>query len=679
MLWDFYELEKLSRNKKRFKTHLEVFMKEHTVEETLDLVRLSGICFNPYHSKINDTYKEIVSLIEARYPNCKEHIDEFVTTINSLNSIFQDFRDLRETKALNKIPQSKRVLSFIVALEIWMGSLTEYIKGRSLQEIKKSYPFVISLYDPGKAEVLPVGDVINHAKGIADSVVENAGRILKYLQYENGTLEKLEHVSMNEIRAARDHIELFDIFSSLINLEQKWKFSNAIITEDNNNFNVKLNNDGFLRAQESSKIRFISQKNKWYYDFLSSEVTAQVNTESVELAPKQYLCEDEVFYSIAIGEFLLTHDLNIKCLNVSLTEWIRAYTIIILESKKELENRFNNGYVRPISLGNWTIFREKKYWKKLFVKRGISRTSTDIIIEKFIFNNDSKDLLDCPFIEFNGALVLIPSIAASIDPSMSLVSLLVNNNIDISFKGTGLETDVLKALNTKGILAKRLKQSHKGETFECDAAFELNNELFFVEIKAFGQPSTYREYYNLLLKLYAHQPKAKETSDERSTTEQLERIADFYIKNMGIVCKELDLPENWKPKKIHKIILTTAMLGEPLFVNNTYIVDHSVFIRFLNRIPPGISFNNKLYVYRMPDFEGDITSEKLLNVLKNPPQIWLGNRRIKIEERKITLKNKTLDYPYLDDALGDFIKVDDETLKKIGIDGSQLNEELEGQ
>ncbi|WP_166689725.1 hypothetical protein [Bacillus albus] len=679
MLWDFYELEKLSRNKKRFKTHLEVFMKEHTVEETLDLVRLSGICFNPYHSKINDTYKEIVSLIEARYPNCKEHIDEFVTTINSLNSIFQDFRDLRETKALNKIPQSKRVLSFIVALEIWMGSLTEYIKGRSLQEIKKSYPFVISLYDPGKAEVLPVGDAINHAKGIADSVVENAGRILKYLQYENGTLEKLEHVSMNEIRAARDHIELFDIFSSLINLEQKWKFSNAIITEDNNNFNVKLNNDGFLRAQESSKIRFISQKNKWYYDFLSSELTAQVNTESVELAPKQYLCEDEVFYSIAIGEFLLTHDLNIKCLNVSLTEWIRAYTIIILESKKELENRFNNGYVRPISLGNWTIFREKKYWKKLFVKRGISRTSTDIIIEKFIFNNDSKDLLDCPFIEFNGALVLIPSIAASIDPSMSLVSLLVNNNIDISFKGTGLETDVLKALNTKGILAKRLKQSHKGETFECDAAFELNNELFFVEIKAFGQPSTYREYYNLLLKLYAHQPKAKETSDERSTTEQLERIADFYIKNMGIVCKELDLPENWKPKKIHKIILTTAMLGEPLFVNNTYIVDHSVFIRFLNRIPPGISFNNKLYVYRMPDFEGDITSEKLLNVLNNPPQIWLGNRRIKIEERKITLKNKTLDYPYLDDALGDFIKVDDETLKKIGIDGSQLNEELEGQ
>ncbi|MBU5220813.1 hypothetical protein KQI67_30180 [Bacillus albus] len=679
MLWDFYELEKLSRNKKRFKTHLEVFMKEHTVEETLDLVRLSGICFNPYHSKINDTYKEIVSLIEARYPNCKEHIDEFVTTINSLNSIFQDFRDLRETKALNKIPQSKRVLSFIVALEIWMGSLTEYIKGRSLQEIKKSYPFVISLYDPGKAEVLPVGDAINHAKGIADSVVENAGRILKYLQYENGTLEKLEHVSMNEIRAARDHIELFDIFSSLINLEQKWKFSNAIITEDNNNFNVKLNNDGFLRAQESSKIRFISQKNKWYYDFLSSELTAQVNTESVELAPKQYLCEDEVFYSIAIGEFLLTHDLNIKCLNVSLTEWIRAYTIIILESKKELENRFNNGYVRPISLGNWTIFREKKYWKKLFVKRGISRTSTDIIIEKFIFNNDSKDLLDCPFIEFNGALVLIPSIAASIDPSMSLVSLLVNNNIDISFKGTGLETDVLKALNTKGILAKRLKQSHKGETFECDAAFELNNELFFVEIKAFGQHSTYREYYNLLLKLYAHQPKAKETSDERSTTEQLERIADFYIKNMGIVCKELDLPENWKPKKIHKIILTTAMLGEPLFVNNTYIVDHSVFIRFLNRIPPGISFNNKLYVYRMPDFEGDITSEKLLNVLNNPPQIWLGNRRIKIEERKITLKNKTLDYPYLDDALGDFIKVDDETLKKIGIDGSQLNEELEGQ
>ncbi|MEH6933984.1 hypothetical protein, partial [Bacillus sp. JJ783] len=665
ILWDFYELEKLGRNKKRFLTHLGVFMNEHTVEETLDVVRLSGICFNPYHSKKNDTYKEIISLIEEHYPSCKEYIDDFVTTINSLNSIFQDFRDLREAKELNKIPQSKRVLSFIVALEIWMGSLTEYNNGHSLQEIKKSYPFVISLFNPIKAEVLPVGDAINQARGIADSVAENAGSILKYLQYENGTLEKLEHVSMNDIRAARDHIELYDIFSSLINLEQKWRFSNTTVTEDNNNFNVKLNNEGFLRAQEASKIRFISQRSKWYSDFLSSEVTASINTEAVELAPNQYLCEEEIFYSIAIGEFLLTHDLNIKCLNVSLAEWIRAYTIIILESKKELENRFNNGYVRPISLKNWTIFQERKYWKKLFVKRGISKTSSDIIIDELIFDNDAKDLLDCPFIQFNGALILIPSIAASIDPSMSLISLLVNNNIDISFKGTGLENDVLKALNTNGILAKRLKQSHRGETFECDAAFKLNNDLFFVEIKAFGQPSTYREYYNLLLKLYAHQPKIKETSNERSTTEQLERIADFYIKNMEIVCKELDLPKDWKPERIHKIILTTAMLGEPLFVNNTYIIDHSVFIRFLNRIPPGISFNNKLYIYRMPDFEGDITSEKLLNILRNPPQVRLGNKRIKIEKRKISLKNKTLDYPYLNDVLGDFIKVDDETLKKI--------------
>lgn len=678
-LWDFYELEKLGKKKKPFLSFIQIFMDNHTVEETLEVLRISGVCFNPYKPSSADIFNDAMPLVEEKYPENLKQIQDFRNIVNSLRTIFHDFSEVRESRGVHKIPARKRQVSFIISLEIWLGSSIEYINGHTLHRIKEVYPFVTTLFDFEKSRIVPAKRKMDQLMSIVDSISENASSVLKHLQYENGSIGKLEHLSMDQIRLSREHIELFDMFSSLLNLEQKWRYSGAEITEQDNNYQVQLHNEPFLKAQESSKVRFKSQRNKWMADFTLAKINRPIDPLAKQLAPAQYLSEEEAFFSIAIGEFLLTHDLNVQCLNVSLAEWIRAYTVIQLEAKKELEERFTKRSVQPMSLKNWTIYKDRSYWKNLFVERGISSSSSDVIIEKLTFTKDSRDLLDCPFIEHNDVLFVIPSIASIIDPSMSLVSLLVNNEIDVSFKGKGLEEDVLRKLNEKGIRAKGLKQTVKDDTYECDAAFKLDNNLILMEIKAFGQPSSFRDYYSLLLKLYGPQQRIGRKSNERSSTEQLGRIASYFENNMNYVNKELNLPMDWVPENIYKIVLTTAMIGESLFIDNTYIVDHSSFIRFLDRNAPAFSIKNVHFRPRMSDFEGNINTQKLLNVIKNPPQVVLGNVRTRLKHTRLSLMRKTVDYPFFDDALGDFFKLDDKILKVLGIDEDQLNQLLEKQ
>ncbi|MFA9459161.1 hypothetical protein ACERJO_20770 [Halalkalibacter sp. AB-rgal2] len=669
-LWNHYELENLNRDTNSFVTFLIDFMHCHPIEDSLEMVRVSGICLDVYTGRQTKLFKKVISTLKTHYTEDIKQIEEFVVTIQTINSIIKDFFDLRSSRGLNQIPEKRRVISFILSLEIMLGSLNEYIAGRSLFMIKQVYPYVFSLFDENKQKVVKAEKDINRILGIADSIAESSGSVLKFLGGTKGNLGKLDTMRMDHVRIAREHIELFDIWSTLLNLEQKWRFIGADFISDEQKCFIEFGNDNLLKAQEISKIRFKSQKNKWFADFNLShkrELIDKIDPKAKELPPNQYLCEDEAYFSIAIGEFLHTHNLEIKCLGISLSEWIRAYIIIQTEAKKYIKERVELNKVKPLNLEDWTIVKSPKEWIDIFVSRGISAASAFGIIKTFEFTNDSKDLLDCPFVVHDDKLIVIPSVASHIDPSMSLISLFTKKNVDISFKGTGLEEDILRKLNKQGILAKRLKYIQDGETYECDAGFTLNNDLFLVELKAFGQPLDIREYYNFLLKINGESEKVKEQDKERSATEQLDRIVSFYESNLHLVKKELGLPSDWSPNNIYKIIVTTAMLGEPMVFDGCFVVDSSIFNCFLDRTPPGFSIGKTFLKPYHEDFEGEISSEKLINILRTPPQIELGNIRVRKNYRSFTLKSKTIEYPYYNDQLGDFIKYDKDLLRKMGL------------
>ncbi|MGG0889454.1 hypothetical protein [Cytobacillus horneckiae] len=670
-LWNHYELENILQDSKKIIPFLNEFMKNHSVEDTLEMIRISGVCFNVYNKGYKKVSKKVISHIKSFYKDDQSKIEEFSEQIRLINSIFEDFFTLRESKELNQIPKNKESITFILSLEIMLGSLIEYINGNSLFRIKEVYPYVFSLFDEGKQKIVSAGKDMNRVLGIADSIAEFSGSLLKVMGATKGNVGKLETMRMNYVRISREHIEMFDLWSTLLSIEQKWRFIGADINIDERKTNIHLNNEKFLKAQEISKVRFKNQRSKWFADFNLSDKTElknKINPNTISLAPKNYLCEDEAFFCIAIGEFLHTHNLEIKCLGVTLAEWIRAYIVIQIAAKDYLKERFASKKVRPLNIEDWTIVKKDEEWKNLFISKGISPSSAVVIMENFKFTIDSKDLLDCPFVVHDDILIVIPSVASHMDPSMSLISLLTKKNVDISFKGTGLEDDFLRKLNKQNIFTKKIKRVHNGETYECDAVFTLNNDLYFVELKAFGQPLTTREYYNLLLKVQGANEKINCDDNERSATEQLNRIVDFYASNLDIVKEELQLDSNYIPTNIYKIIVTTAMLGESMYYNDCYIIDTSVFVRFLDRIPPGFSFGKTFLKPHHEDFEGDISSEKLKNLLESPPQIELGNIRVRKNHRNIKLNELTVEYLYYDDPLGDFIKYDKELLKKLGMD-----------
>ncbi|RAS89613.1 hypothetical protein A3863_10360 [Priestia endophytica] len=674
---DFHRFEEISSSKKTINSFLNTLPEETSIEEVLEILRLSGSCYNIHSPKQLRTFKQTVTNIEKKFPQDKEKISSFIHTIDNLDAIVSDFFSLRSATEVEKIPKTRQITSFILALEIFVGSTLEYAKGYSIERIKKVYPFVISLFNEKNQKVAKAKDQLEQVYGIIDSIVGFAGSILKFMEIGNRDIGKINTtVSRDQIKIARQHILLYDIWWVLLDLEQSWRFagSKIIFDDKKRSATVELGNEEFLHGREISFERFLSQKTRWRADFENfyEQHKHKINFKSSELPPTEFISEDEAYYILAVGEFLETYDFNEKCLDVSLSEWIRAYTIIQVEASKHLEERFSDKRVKPLTINNWTIRRDKKYWINLFEKRGISNKSAEIILENLIFTKDSKDLLDCPFISHLDEIILIPSIAASIDPSMSLVSLLTKNEVDISFKGTGLEQRVLRELNKKGIKAISIKRTSDNDTYECDVVFTLNNDLFFIELKAFGQPRTTREYYNLLFKLYGEHNNSKDNKEERSATEQLNRIVKFYEANLNIVREELNLSNKWIPKNIRKVVLTTAKLGNPMFVDDCFIADTSTFFCFLDRKTPGLMFGKRMLRPTHPDFEGEVTSEKLTNVLNNPLQIELFKIIVRKSEREINLDSKTLTYPTFKNMLGNIINPNKKILDMLGIDEEDI-------
>src|SRR5690606_14822389 len=126
---------------------------------------------------------------------------------------------------------------------------------------------------------------------------------------------------------------------------------------------------------------------------------------------------------------------------------------------------------------------------------------------------------------------------------------------------------------------------------------------FLVECKAHVQPYTTRQHCNHLQKL-------------NENTKQLNRIAEYYLKNIELINKKLDLPIDFKPEKVNKLVLTTAMIGQPMRINGCYIIDESAFTMIVDRVPPSLKYYDKGTLSEIPSdkfaiFNGELTAQKL--------------------------------------------------------------------
>lgn len=452
-----------------------------------------------------------------------------------------------------------------------------------------------------------------------------------------------------EIKTIRDHINLYDIYSSIENLEEKWRMLGLDVTKNNDAINFAMPQQEAFQAVALSSARFQNQRMKWILDFQKSDknkLQQKVSLDSSVLPPKGFISEEEAMHSISLGEFLFTGDLTIKLKNVELREWIRAYSVVKREMEEVIRNRYISHKVSPMQLKDWCDVRPVSSWLDIFTNAGISKDSAGVIIKSLTFTSKSKDLLDCPFIQIQDRreqeeICVIPSLAAIIDPALSIISNMTKSTSDIAIKGTNLEKEVLDLLRNARIPAEKIKKTVNGETYECDTFFVIEDNLFFVECKAYGQPFGVRDYYNLIQNILSPIEEVfPRANNERSATEQINRIADYYLSNLPFLCEKLGLSESWKPKSVTRIVLTTAMMGQNMFFDNCYIVDYSIFSRFIKRDMPAINIGRYRILSGDKNYEGAITFEKLMNIIVKSPQIDIFNRGLNLDtvERKLYRK-----------------------------------------
>lgn len=604
--YNFHESENvLKKGNKEFIEYVDAILTTEGIDGAINILKSSGIAVNLFNSKKNK--KILDSVIEHISKNSNveslKKVEELKNQIIIFEDAFKSFENLREAffKRFETIEDKYKVVSYLLSLEFYLNKLINAIELSNVGEHNK----VAELYD---------------------SAVESTGMILKYFIYKKFEfVGSKRNISPKTLDASLTHVAFSQIWNELNDILEYWKYSDVEVTIKDNVPNFCIKDENFELSNLVSNERFSNLRQGWQFSRLGElQLLNNPQKEIDELAEQNLEELSYLFATLYFG----SHLLNEKVENIELKAWIRAYNLLISESKKYLKKNTNR---KGNNLYKICLVKTDNQWINFFRNKGYSIEDSRKILEIFTFDDKSQDLIDCPFIKIDNELFIIPSLTSQADASRALASNFLNRKVNLDFKGKGFEQRTMVGFELNNIKCAQLYKRVENTEYECDLAFVLDNELFFVECKAHVQPFTTRQQANHLYKLY------KETS-------QLNRIADFFEENLPIVRGQLNLANDFKPKKIHRILLTTSMIGTPLFKNGVYIVDESSFTMLIDRKPPKLEYFEKGKLIKMDSkkfdvFKGKLTAKKMLDFLTLPPQISITRELYKTKSLKLNFFN----------------------------------------
>ncbi|WP_374016072.1 hypothetical protein ABU162_17160 [Paenibacillus thiaminolyticus] len=590
--YNFYKAEnEAKKGYNNLLKYIEEQLLSHDIEVAIAIIKASGIAVNLYGSKKHKKmFDDLVKhLLSRNNINEKEKIDALITESVKLEDIVVKFNQIRSYffDGFEQVEEKFQVASYLLSLESYLGSLNN-----SKEDSEKSFN-------------------IHQKADLYNSAAESSGMILKYFMFKKYEFSgSKKAISPLFLEISNKHINFSSYWNEINDLLEYWKYSDLDITVDSTGMNsLEIIDSEFELNNLISNDRFLNLREVWQMNTLG-EITTRITEEN----KKQDLLSEAtdgltyLFASLYFGSPLLED----KVENIKLSKWIEAYQLLVKESRNFLKNNLQKNNSK---LKDGCLSRTKKMWKEIYKKNGFSSAEFDVILDYFTFNHKSQDLIDCPFIPIDDQLVILPSLTVHADAARAISSNFLNKNVNLDFKGIGFENRMKALFDMRKIRNSRLYKRTDETEFECDIAFVIENDIFFVECKAHVQPFTTRQHANHLYKLY------KETF-------QLNRIADFFSDNIHLVREQLKLHDDFIIKKFHRILLTTSMIGTPMNINGVYIIDESAFTMFLNRKPPSLMLikkgeYKKEYTDKFDIYEGDITVNKVIQFLGNPPQIQI--------------------------------------------------------
>lgn len=647
---EFRDLEKLLKQSppdylSRIKS--AVSNKDH--EKIIELIKLSGVCIDIYGNQQNKKIlDQVIEIVQKGDPNKTPQIEILRNDIFIFDQLFNDFQELRNISQVNNFNDSNQVSAFIISSEIFLASLQDYGMGMDFPHLEEKYPFIIA-FGNGEGKFAPPEKVVSELIHLNNDVMEQVGEVLKYLIYKGMPWSGVDtHIPLEEIKMSRRHFDLLSRFEVLCHIHENWRFcGGTFINETKTRFKYLLDNIDDYIAQRVSVFRARSLRNKWMQDFVINEEKLPINPETKITPPNEFRTSDEYLSAIFCNELFGSEDLSEHILGISLGEWIRAYTILKQISITFLTER---KLKIPLTIRTSCIAKTRKEWADIFQENGFEKNKVEIIIDNLVFTKNSKDLIDCPFIPIDDELVIIPSIVVPISPADAMLSNFYQKELTVNFRGKGFENRFIVMLSSNNIQGKNLKTIDNGNEYECDVAFVLDDDLYFIECKTFLQPETPRRYFEFIDKI-------------TEATNQLNRISNFYAKNLQIVKNKLGLSDQWVPRSIQRVVVSSAMLGEPSKINGCFITDFSIMRRFFDRENPGLSIGKVRINTPDKNYEGIISSEKLINIMTNPAPISIIKNIMKKTEREMTLNKISIKYDFFEE--NELIIPDKDSLVKL--------------
>jgi hypothetical protein len=617
MYLNYRTLENNLENQDKFIEILSTMLLEKGVTETTIILKSTGVLINPYPGK--HKYRNLIKKIDNAFQKFSQEDIKLWTLYKNQSEIFNSLFQIcyQEESYLTAVClfRNIEIQTFLAVLEISLTTL----KHDTPMPIKLNFEFAFTNYD----------SVAMAKERMFNYIANIAGSILNYLVYHkkpqiwNTDIDSHEIITNENLINSSHHFSAYDKINVLNDMVDYWRYNDCTMNQKNKTINFEPKLKEVYLANDISLKRFETRREKLnieleYLDFSKHVINHRTN----QLPPKQFVSKDEIATYYNCKQYFYLETLDQVILDVPFKEWIRAYSVLKIISNDFIKQR---DFSQELKLSTVCLLLNKQQIESHFYEFGISIGNMQKIIDRLTYGSKDTDLFDTPIINFKeNEYIIMPSLAINTDIARVLMCNFLKKKSNMDFKGTGFENQVLKELSEKGIKCSGLYAKGKlvGDSeerpFQCDVAFILNEDLYLCECKSFSQPTTHRGFYNLIGK------------KQDTTNDQFKKIADFYKLNIDIVRAKLNLPHSWNPRKIYKFILVSTPLGSREKIGDTFVIDYSAFSTFLQRNKPSIVDIEGKTRYEFNFYSilnGDISSEKMLKLFKNPPQVDMEKKR----------------------------------------------------
>ena len=451
---------------------------------------------NNDYDKVFRALKYSDILKEIKEPKNEECICKFLKD-NEYN--------IREKKILNfftniknKKQNRRKINNFLNEVKILNKVEQEIIK-LTEENISKSDFIVFDICNYANSLLYKMGQKIENSEmnDNLDGIIMILSRFLYDIMNDKKKIFKYKEDKYKENNYIKNTFSFYQDLYNFNYLKSIWKYGD-----------LEIKNNYFEEIGEFGKNKTISQ-----IPYLEKK-EAKIKEFPIEIM----LCSQ-------IKEYFYSNDLGQKYLNIPIKYWIKVYillyylllqfkdTILIPKYKKGeilklLENMDKKIDFSKIRLPKGVDDEIKKMLKILFSQK-IPNKYIEDILNKFVYNENSKDLYTSPILKFEKDSinydVILPQVFLRTDHSRALISILSKNTSnDLQQKGDNLEKYIFTLMKDAKIEIiknkKPEKSKRKEKDYEIDLMYIVNKELILVEIKTQKQTEDYNDFYRVSLK-----------------------------------------------------------------------------------------------------------------------------------------------------------------------------------